>query len=179
MSAYQRTGSHIRELFAWAQDNGFGSHLFIRYWSFHTADDAFLMEARFLKTFDYMWNKRGNGERRLDAEAIRRLSDIAPRHFPVATELQELTDRERTSVINDLRNKAQRSDFLVDAGARQQEILAEIANGQRTIYDIGLDELIYKSNYRRGMPLKACLDLRFKINKMYVAAHNPTRRSTW
>lgn len=71
---YQRDGSHIAHLFKYAKSKKL--EIWMRYQRFETASTAYVMERKYLVTFDYAWNTDHNHKARHTISAIRNVNDV-------------------------------------------------------------------------------------------------------
>lgn len=158
---YRLGGSHIKKLFEEAKDKGFTVYMRTRKCS--TTTEAFVLERQLHRTFDYAWCDRNNGKKR-DLDAVLKNTNSKTEKL-VVPKLAELSPRERELVEQEALKQ------LEQQRSRHYETRLKKAEEDPTTLDnIKPRALLFKKGieYDASKPLREQLDMRNKLNKLYV-----------
>ena len=158
---YARGGSHKKELFE--QAKAAGLNIYIRTRKFASRQDAFLFERRMLKSFDYAWNKKDQANPNVRSlEKVLGNTGYKKKYVELHKPTKE--DIEEVARENDGRRNA-------DQKQNYEKRLENAVADERSLDRLKPRFLVFKTGkeYNASKPLREQLDMRNKLNKLYVA----------
>src|SRR6056297_699157 len=159
---YARGGSHKKALFEEAKAAGL--NIYIRTRKFASRQEAFLFERRLLKSFDYAWNKKDQANP--NVRSLEKVLGNAGAYKKKYVELHKPTkeDIEEVARENDGRRNA-------DQKLNYEKRLQRAVENEASLDGLKPRFLVFKEGqeYNASKLLREQLDMRNKLNKLYVA----------